>query len=535
VDPVEEEAVYRVLVADNLSPKGIEILKREKAIKCYVWANFSPGELRATIGEYDGIIIRSKTKLTADIIDASERLKVIGRAGIGVDNIDVQDATRRGILVMNTPRENTTAAAEHTIAMMLAISRKIPQANASTKSGKWERGKFIGVELYGKTLGIIGIGNIGSIVAERAQGLKMNVIAYDPYIPEDAPIQKGISLVALDDLLGRSDFISIHTPLTEETRNLIDGEALEKMKTGVMIINCARGGIVNEGDLLKALKSGKVRGAALDVFENEAEGNNPLFEVDNVICTPHIGAATSEAQENVAVAIADQIVDFLVNKRIRNAVNIPIVSPDVLPVLKPYLNLGEKLGSFLTQISDVAIEELSIEYKGTVAEYNVSPVTVSILRGLLTPYMGGVVNFVNASVIAKDRGIRVRESKSTTAEDFASMVAIRAMGKGGRNYIAGALFGTKGFRIVQINDFLIEAVPQGNMLLIQNYDRLGVIGNIGTTLGNRNVNIATMQFSRDRSGGVAISLLHLDSAISKEVMEELSQVPDIISVKRIEL
>ena len=532
---MEEERTYRVLVADKLSPKGIELLKREEGIRCYVEPDISPGELRATIGEYDGIIIRSKTTLTADIINASERLKVIGRAGIGVDNVDVQTATRRGIVVMNTPRENAPAAAEHTIAMMLAISRNIPQATASTKLGKWERGKFIGVELCGKTLGVIGIGNIGSLVVERAQGFKMNVIAYDPYIPEDVAAQRGISLVALDDLLGRSDFISIHTPLTEETRNLIDEEALKKVKPGVMIINCARGGIVSEGALLHALKSGKVRGAALDVFENEPAGNNPLFELENVICTPHIGAATSEAQENVAVAIADQVVDFLINKRIRNAVNIPVVSPDVLPVVKPYLDVGERLGSFLTQIADAAIEELSIEYRGTVAEYNVSSITVSILRGLLTPYMGEVVNFVNASVIAKDRGIRVRESRSTTAEDFASMVAITATGKGEQNSIAGALFGTKDFRIVQINDFLIEAVPEGNMLLIQNYDRPGVIGNIGTALGNRDMNIATMQFSRDRSGGVAISLLHLDSVITKEVVEELSQLPNIISVKHIEL
>ena len=316
---------------------------------------------------------------------------------------------------------------------------------------------------------------------------------------------------------------------------MLDAETIARMKEGVVIINCARGGIVDEGALLRALKSGKVGGAALDVFENEPAINSPLFELDNVICTPHIGAATTEAQENVAVAIADQVVDFLINKRIRNAVNIPIVSPDVLPVVKPYLDLGEKLGSFLTQISDAAIEELSIEYKGGVAEYNVSPITVSVLRGLLTPYMGEVVNFVNASIIAKDRGIRVRESKSTTAEDFASMVAITAMGKGERNYIAGALFGTKDFRIVQINDFRIEAVPEGNMLFIQNHDRPGVIGNIGAALGNSNINIATMQFSRDRSGGIAISLLHLDSIISREVMEELSQLPNIISVKHIEL
>ena len=532
---MEEEPVYRILVADNLSPKGIEILKREKAIKCYVWINFSPGELRATIGEYDGIIIRGKTMLTADIINASERLKVIGRAGIGVDNIDVQAATRRGILVMNTARENAVAAAEHTIAMMLAMSRNIPQANTSTKSGKWEKGKFMGVELYGKTLGIIGIGNIGSLVAERAQGMKMDVIAYDPYIPADAAVQKGIPLVTLDDLLGQSDFISIHTPLTEETRNLIDAKAFKRIKKGVMIINCARGGIINEGALLHGLKSGKVSGAALDVFEREPAQENPLFELDNVVCTPHIGAFTNEAQENVAVAIADQIIDFLINKRIRDAVNIPIVSPDVLPVVKPYLDLGEKLGSFLTQISDVAIEELSIEYKGTVAEYNVSPITVSILRGLLTPYMGEVVNFVNASIIAKDRGIRVRESKSSSSEDFASMVTITATGGGERNIVGGALFGTKDFRIVQINDFRIEAVPKGNMLLIHNYDSPGVIGNIGTALGSSNINIATMQFSRDRLGGNAISLLHLDSVISKEGMEELSQLPNVVSVKHIEL
>ncbi len=532
---MEGERTYRVLVADRLSSRGIEILKGEEKITCYVEANISPGELRATIGEYEGIIVRSKTALTADIINASERLKVIGRAGIGVDNIDVQAATRRGILVMNTPGENAVAAAEHTIAMMLAMSRNIPQANTSTRSGKWERGKFVGVELYEKTIGIIGVGSIGSLVAERAQGLKMHVIAHDPYISPDTAAQKGIPLVTLNDLLGRSDFISIHTPLTEETGHLIDAEAFDRMKTGAMIINCARGGIIDENALLDALRSGKVKRAALDVFEHEAAGNNPLFEMDNVICTPHIGAATSEAQENVAVAIADQVVDFLINKRIRNAVNIPSVGPDILPVVKPYLDLGERLGSFLTQISDFAIEELSVEYKGSVAEYDVSPITVSILRGLLTPYMGEVVNFVNASVIAKDRGILVRESKSSSSEDFANMVAITAMGRGERNVVAGALFGTKDFRIVQINDFRIEAVPNGNMLLIQNYDRPGVIGNIGTALGNKNLNIATMQFGRDRMGGSAISLLHLDSVISKELMEQLAELPNVISVKHIEL
>lgn len=530
-----ERRPYRVLVADRLSSKGIDILKGEENIHCYVEPNISPGELRATIGEYDGVIVRSATRVTADVMRASNRLKVIGRAGIGVDNIDVQAATRRGVLVMNTPGENSVAAAEHTLAMMLTMSRNIPQANISTKSGKWERSKFMGVELYNKTLGIIGIGNIGSLVAERAQGLKMNVIAYDPYISPDATTQKGISLVSLDDLLRQSDFISIHTPLTEETRHLIDAEAFEKMKRGVMIVNCSRGGIVDEGALFQALKSGKVGGAALDVFEREEAGENPLFDMENVVCTPHIGASTNEALENVAVAIADQVVDFLINKRIRNAVNTPMVGPDVLPVVEPYLVLGERLGSFLTQVSDFPIEELSVEYKGSVAQYGVSPITVSILRGLLTPYMGEVVNFVNASILAKERGIRVRESRSSSAEDFASTVTITAMGKEARNIVAGALFGTKDFRIVKINDFLIEAVPQGNMLLIQNYDRPGVIGSIGTALGKRNINIATMQFSRDRMGGNAISLLHVDSIISREVTEELSRLPNVISVKHIEL
>ena len=362
------EEIKKVLVSDPLSNKGLEILARAKSLKYDIKPGLSAEELKKIISEYDAIIIRSETKLKAEIIEAADRLKVIGRAGIGLDNVDLPAATKKGIVVMNTPQENAIAAAEHTIAMVLSISRKIPQATSSMKAGKWEKKKFMGVELYNKTFGIVGIGVIGSIVADRARGLKMKVVAYDPYLSKEAAEKKGVDLVSLDELLSRSDFISVHTPLTEETRNLIDKNAFRKMKQGVILINCARGGIVNEKDLYDAIRGGKVAGAALDVFEKEPAVDNPLFELEPVICTPHLGASTGEAQENVSIAIAQQIVDYLMFGDARNAVNIPMVSPDILPFLRPYLRLGEKLGSFLGQISSYAIEEVVIEYHGDVVD-----------------------------------------------------------------------------------------------------------------------------------------------------------------------
>jgi len=529
------EEIKKVLISDPLSKRGLEILGKAKNLKYDIQSGLPPEELKKIIKEYDGIIVRSETKLKAEIIEAADRLKVIGRAGIGLDNVDLSAATKKGIVVMNTPQENAIAAAEHTIAMMLSISRKIPQATSSMKAGKWEKKKFMGLELYNKTFGIIGIGVIGTIVADRARALKMRAVAYDPYISKEVAEKKGVDLVSLDELLTRSDFISVHTPLTEETRNLIDKNAFRKMKDGVILINCARGGIVNEKDLYEAIKVGKVAGAALDVFEEEPAIGNPLLELEEVISTPHLGASTAEAQENVAIAIAQQIVDYLILGEARNAVNLPMVSPDILPFMRPYLKLGEKLGSFLGQISNYAIEEVVIEYHGEVVEYGIKPITTSVLKGLLTPFVGETVNFVNAQIMAKERGIRITESTSAEAEDFASLVAITARSKMEQNYIAGTLFGRKELRIVKLNDFFIEAIPEGYILLVNNYDRPGVIGNIGTALGSRNINIATMQFGRDRMGGNAISLLHLDAPLPTGMLGEILRLPNIISVRQIQL
>ncbi|MDI7260725.1 MAG: phosphoglycerate dehydrogenase [Thermodesulfobacteriota bacterium] len=529
------EEIIKILVSDPLSQRGLEILEKAKSIRYDLKPGLTPEELKKIVPEYDAIIIRSETKLKADIIEAANRLKVIGRAGIGLDNVDLSAATKKGIVVMNTPQENAIAAAEHTIAMMLSASRKIPQATASMRAGKWEKKKFMGVELYNKTLGLIGIGVIGTIVADRARGLKMKVIGYDPYLSTEAAEKKGVELVTLDELLSRSDFITVHTPLTEETRNLIDQNAFAKMKNGVVLINCARGGIVSEKDLHEAIKGGKVAGAALDVFEKEPAIGNPLFELEEVIGTPHLGASTGEAQENVAIAISQQIVDYLVHGEARNAVNMPAVSPDILPFLRPYLRLGEKLGSFLGQISNYAIEEVLIEYHGEVVEYGTKPITISVLKGLLTPFVGETVNFVNASIMAKERGIRITESIREKAEDFASLIALTVRSKMEQNYVAGTLFGRKELRIVKLNDFLIEALPEGYILLVNNYDRPGVIGNIGTALGSRDINIATMQFGRDRMGGMAISLLHLDSSLPTGMLGEILRLPNIISVRQIKL
>jgi D-3-phosphoglycerate dehydrogenase len=529
------EEIKRVLVSDPLSSKGVEILERAKGLKYDLKPGVSPEELKRIIPEYDGIIIRSETKLKGDLIEAGNRLKVIGRAGIGLDNVDLPAATKKGIVVMNTPQENAIAAAEHTMAMIFSASRKIPQATASMKAGKWEKKKFMGVELYNKTLGLIGIGVIGTIVADRARGLKMKVIGYDPYLSKEIAEKKGVDLVSLDELLRRSDFISVHTPLTDETRNLVDKNAFTKMKKGVILINCARGGIINEKDLYDAVKEGKVAGAALDVFEKEPAVGNPLLELESVISTPHLGAATEEAQENVAIAIAQQVVDFLTLGEARNAVNMPAVSPDILPSLRPYLRLGEQLGSFLGQISNYAIEEILIEYHGEVVEYGTKPITISVLKGLLTPFVGETVNFVNAPVMAKERGIKITESTRAEAEDFASLIALTARSKMEQNYIAGTLFGRKELRIVKLNDFFIEAIPEGHILLVNNYDKPGVIGNIGNALGSRNINIATMQFGRDRMGGNAISLLHLDVSLPPGMVGDILRMPNIISVRQIQL
>lgn len=525
----------KILVADRLSSAGMEVFKRYKELDVRAEKGMSPEQLKAAIPEFDGLVVRSSTKVTADILGAAGNLKVIGRAGIGVDNIDIEAATLRGIVVMNTPQENAIAAAEHTITLMLALARKVSQADASMKAGRWEKSKFLGTEVFNKTLGIIGIGNIGGIVADRAVGLKMRVVAYDPHIPRQTASRKGIELVSLDELLARSDFVSLHMPLTKETRNLIDAAALAKMKPGAMLINCARGGIVNERDLHDALVSGHVGGAALDVFETEPAIDNPLCKLGNVIATPHLGASTIEAQESVAIAVAERVADYLLHGTMRNPVNVPSVAPELMEYLGPYLTLGEKMGKFISQISEFAIEEIIIEYQGEVVERGIEPITSSVLKGVFTPITSNRINIISARAIAKERGVGVQEITNREAEDFVSLVGIRVRSGDQENYVAGAIFGKKEIRIVRVNKYNIEAVPIGNMFFIYNHDRPGVIGNIGTALAKNNVNIATMYLGRDAAGGRAVSLWHIDSPVTQEVVDELQHLPNIISVRQIEL
>jgi len=524
----------KVLVSDNISHKGVEILKKA-GLEVDMKTGMKPDELKACISEYSGLIVRSATKVTADVIDAATSLRVIGRAGSGLDNVDKTAASKKGIVVMNTPGGNTITTAEHTIALLFSVSRLIPQANASMKAGRWEKKKFMGVELFNKTLGIIGLGNIGGQVAKKAQGLDMNVIAYDPFLSEDKARATAIRKVSLDELFAESDFITIHTPMTPETKGLINAKTIRKMKSGIRIINCARGGIINEHDLYEAVKSGKVAGAALDVFEKEPPENNPLLELENVISTPHLGASTEEAQENVAVAVAEQVADYLIHGIIRNAVNFPSIPPDQLPRLQPYTNLAEKLGGFSSQIFEGGVTEITVEYRGDASEINTAPITIAAIKGYLTPILLETVNFVNAPFIAKERGIEVKEIRSKDSGDYQSMIALRIKAKEGESYVAGTLFSKKDPRIILIDGFKVEIVPEGELLLMYNNDRPGVIGNIGSLLGKNNINIARMHFGRETAGGMAISVVSIDSSPSDEVIEQIKGLPNIVSVKQISL
>ncbi len=524
----------KVLVSDNISTKGIEILKKA-GLDVDVKTGMKPEELVAVIGDYHGLVVRSATKVTAKIIDAASNLKVIGRAGSGLDNVDLTAATKKGIVVMNTPGGNTITTAEHTFSLMCAIARQIPQATASMKEGKWEKKRFMGVELFNKTLGVIGIGNIGSQVAKRAQAFAMNVIAYDPFLSEEKAKDMGVEKVNLEELFRRSDFITIHTPITAETRNMINKETIKIMKGGVMIINCARGGIVNEKDLYDALVEGKVSGAALDVFEKEPAQNNPLLTLDSVVSTPHLGAATKEAQENVATAIAEQIADYLVQGTIRNAVNFPSIPADQVARLQPYINLSEKLGLFSAQIFEGGVTEITIEYRGEASEIDTAPVKIAAIKGFLSPILEETVNFVNAPFIAKERGIEVKETKSADAGDYQSMIALRIKAKDKESYITGTLFSRKDPRIVAVDGFKIEIVPEGELLFIHNNDRPGVIGNIGTLLSKNNINIARMQFGREAPGGRAISVITIDSPAAPDIIEEIKALPNVLFLKRITL
>ncbi len=526
---------HKVLITDSLAEQGRQVLEGAAQIHMDYRPGLKPEEIREIIGGYDALIVRSSTRATADIIEAGSRLKVIGRAGIGVDNIDVEAASKRGIVVMNTPGGNNVTTAEHTLTLLLAMARNIPQACASLRAGKWERNKFTGVEVCGKTLGIVGVGNIGSVLADRAQGLKMKVVAYDPYLAPESAARVGVELTTLDDLFARADFISVHTPLTAETRGLIGREAFAKMKKGVRIVNCARGGIVDEAALAEALRAGQIAGAALDVFAEEPPPkDHPLLGLDGVVATPHLGASTDEAQINVAIAIAEQVVDFLTRGEVRAAVNVPNLSAERLAVLRPFLVLAEKVGALHAQMVSGAPLEVDIEGSGDVADHDMKAVTAAVLKGLLSPVMASGVNYVNAPFIARDRGIRVVESRSSVPSDFLNSIAVRVRRDADTTTVAGAVFGRKTLRIVRINKFYMEAVPEGHILILNNRDVPGVVGAVGMLLAKHGINIAGIELGRDESER-AISFFHVDEPVPAPVLNDLRHLPAITSAQLVQL
>ncbi len=521
----------RILVTDGLSPRGLEVLRKAGSFEVDVRQRVSADDLLASVSNYDALIVRSGTKVTAPVLRAARRLKVVGRAGVGVDNVDVEAATALGILVMNAPSGNILTTAEHTFSLLLALAKNVPQATAAMKGGRWEKRAFISVEVAGKTLGVIGLGRIGAEVARRAKGFAMQVIAYDPFIAEEAATALGVELVELTDLLRRSDFITIHTPLTPETHHFIDGNAINQMKAGARIINCARGGIVDETALYEALKTGKVAGAAMDVFEEEPSTSSPLLGLSNFICTPHLGAASEEAQENVSIEIARQIVDYLQRGIIRNAVNAPSMDPELYKVLQPYLTLSEKLGRLASQLAEGRMQEIRIDYQGEIANYDAAPLTAAVVKGALDHFMEDAVNYVNALALAKGRSIRVVESKVMQEADYTSLITVAVTSDRGTREVAGTLFSRREPRVVRIDEFRLEAIPEGYLLIFSNLDVPGVIGTIGTLLGRHKVNIAGMQLGRERPGGRAVSVVNVDTPVPLHVMEEILGLPNIVFAK----
>ena len=525
----------KVLISDKLSPAAVEIF-RSRGIDVDVKPGLSPAELRGIVGDYDGLAIRSATKVTKELLDAAPKLRVVGRAGIGVDNVDVKSATARGVVVMNTPNGNAITTAEHAIALMFALARQIPEATASTRAGKWEKNRFMGVELTHKTLGLIGCGNIGSIVADRALGLKMRVVAYDPFLTEKRALDLGVEKVELPELLARADVITLHTPLTDATRNILSREALASCKHGVRIINCARGGLVDEAALADALASGQVAGAALDVFETEPAVSSPLFAFENVVCTPHLGAATAEAQENVALQVADQMSDFLLTGAVSNAINMASVSAEDAPRLRPYMELCRLLGAFagqMTQAAEGTLRCVTIEYEGQVAALNHRPLTAAALAGLLAPLMAGV-NMVNAPVIARDRGLDVAETVHDRPSEYQTLVRVTVATDRLARSVAGTLFAGARPRLVEIKGIKIEADFGRYMLYVTNQDKPGFIGRFGATLADAGINIATFHLGRAAAGGDAICLVSVDQPVTEDVLSMVRALPLVMQATSLE-
>jgi D-3-phosphoglycerate dehydrogenase len=525
----------KVLLSDKLSPQGKEILKK-RGLEFDEKTELPPDQLKEMLGQYDGIIIRSGTKLTKDLLEKPGRLKAIARAGVGVDNVDVPAATEKGIVVMNTPGGNTVSTAELTFSMLLALSRKIPQACESLRKGEWKRSKFAGVEVRNKVLGVIGLGRIGAQLCQYAKAFGMRVIGYDPYVSADRAEQIGVEMVDLDQIIGQSDYISVHTPLTSETRNILGRDAIAKMKPGACIINCARGGIVDEEALAEALQSGKLGGAAIDVWSQEPPAGNRLLQLENVVGTPHLGASTKEAQDNVALEAAELMADFLLEGKVKNAVNVPSFDEKLLQQLRPYIFLSERLGSLVAQMLKGNLKSLEVAYSGELEQSDVAPVTIGMLKGFLGHVLESDVNEVNAVSKAKERGIHVIESKTSKSEDFAALVKVTAKSDLEEISVAGTVFGKKNDpRIVRVNDFHVDAVPTGSLIIIMNWDRPGAIGKIGTTLGKNNVNIADMTLGRKKAGESAVIVLNIDGEIPEKVVGELKQLPEVIDVKVVHL
>lgn len=524
----------KIFVADDVSESGLEPL-RAAEFTVEKKTGLTPDELCEVIREYDGLIVRSETKVTPRVMEQATRLRAIGRAGVGVDNIDVPAATARGIIVMNAPDGNTMTAAEHTVALLLALARQVPQGHASLKGGKWERKKFVGVELRGKTLGIVGLGRIGRVVASRARGFEMKILAFDPFISPEQALDLELETAPLDEVFARADFLTLHTPLTPETRGMIGREAFARMKKGVRLVNCARGGLINEQALYTAIKEGQVAGAALDVFEQEPPPtDHPLLALEEVIVTPHLGASTKEAQENVAVTVAEQMRDYFLTGALRGAVNVPSLSAQELSVLQPYIALAEKLGRFQAQLVDETVREVHIEYAGDTAEMNVGPVTRAFLAGLLRD-VSAHVNVVNASLIAEERGIAVTtlHKRSSTSEATPD-VQTRVLTVNGEQRVAGALFGAqREGRIMEINHFRIEAIPHGHLLVIRNRDVPGVIGQIGTSFGERGINISRFQLGRREPGEEAMAVIETDAPLDDAALDGLRSLEHIVSARRI--
>jgi D-3-phosphoglycerate dehydrogenase len=523
--------IPRVLISDALSAAAVQIFKdRGVEVEFQPSLGKDKDKLAELINGFDGLAIRSATKVSGKILDKAKSLKVIGRAGIGVDNVDIPAATARGIIVMNTPFGNSITTAEHTISLMLALARQIPEADASTRAGKWEKNKFMGVEIFGKTLGVIGCGNIGSIVADRAIGLKMKVIAYDPFLSPERAMDLGVEKVDLEDLFKRADFITLHTPLTEKTKNIIDAKALAHMRKGVRIINCARGGLVDEAATYDALKSGHVAGAAFDVFVEEPATQNPLFTLPNVVCTPHLGASTSEAQENVALQIAEQMSDYLLRGAISNAVNFPSITAEEAPRLKPFISLAEKLGSFAGQLTETGISKVQITYEGLVSQMKTKALTSAALAGLLRPMLQDV-NVVSAPIVAKERGMVVEEITREAAGDYESLISVAVTTENQRRWVSGTVFADGRPRIVNIKGIRMDAEFGPSMIYITNLDKPGFIGRFSSTLGEAGINIATFHVGREAPGGNAIALIEIDGELPVDVLSKVRALPQVQQAK----